>query len=156
MSPEDAQATYDELRGLLEKSGFSWVAENVDVQLHAGVREEHALTRYQEPLEKDQPARKPSKRTEKVTGRRSHTAQEKLSLLLDEIERCVIVPMHIADELPRTLSTPQNPLNSIELINDATGKTEFRIDPAKSVGGKHIEQLAAALRHIREGLGHAD
>ena len=156
MSPQDAQDTYDNLRRPLEEFRFSWVTENVDAKLQLGVHEDVSLSRYRESLSKDEPAREPRGKPERVTGRREHTEQEKLLLLIDEIERCVIVPIRIADELPKSLSTSKKRLNSIELIDDETRTTEFKIDPVKSVGGEHIEQLTSALRRIREGLGHAD
>ena len=150
MSPEDAQDIYDDLRRLLAQFGFSWIVENVDAKLQDGVHEDVTLPRYRESLNAVEAPREPRGGRERVTGRRGHTEPEKLTLLLDEIERCVIVPIRIANEIPRTLSTSEEPLDSIELINDETGETEFRIDAITSVGSEHVEDLKAVLRHIRE------
>jgi hypothetical protein len=153
MSPEDdVHSTYDDLRKLLVETKFAWVIDNVDVKLRNGIPQDYNVPRYRESLEEDTANKARRERKETVTGIRPYDEKEMLSLLIDEIERCIIVPLQIADALPKTLSTSTTPLDGIEIVDNETGKTAFRVTPGQPVGGELVVTLADAIRRLRKGL----
>ena len=140
MLAENAESTYEDLLQLLKEAGYEWVIENVEVLIDNGVPQEEKLVRYKEPTEADDFERRPSQRTETVLGHRSHTPDEKLQLLLQEMHRCLVFPLQIAGELTRRLSSEGNTITAIELV-DESDSVEFTINSSNS--GLMIQEKAA-------------
>jgi hypothetical protein len=152
MSPEDANGIYGELRKLLHQNGFDWVNRNADVELQIGTAQAESFPRYQEDLEEDNSEPTRRARRETVIGMHLHTEQERLTVLLDEIDRCIILPLRIAESLPRRLSTSSEPIVGIEIGDDDPGASLFRISSTEPDVGEHVVDLSDAVREIRGRL----
>jgi len=90
-----SKITYEELREILIEGGFKWVADNIDLTIEDGIRQEYVLPRY---LENSLKTRK-----EKVIGTRPFTEKEKMDAAIKEIENSLIFPLSIANDLPAML-----------------------------------------------------
>ena len=152
MDPEDARSIYEELRELLGENGFGWVVENLDVELDRGVQDVQELPRFQEFPPGEQPARRRRERRERVIATRPHTDLERLSLILDEIDRCLIIPLRIANDLPKTLSPSDTPLTGVEVIDNQTGEAVFRAVWTQAVARNQTATLETAITQIRGRL----
>jgi hypothetical protein len=150
MISAEALSIYDELRSLLGDSGFTWILNNVDELEHNGTAEDYSLERYRESSDDENATR--HARRESVIGMRPYTEQERLTLLLDEIERCIIQPIRIANTLPKHLSPSTQASVAIEIVDNNTNDTVFRVGASSSVGGIDVDELATAIDQIRSKL----
>ena len=149
MEPSEAKVIFQELSELLMETGFQWVVENLDVDLNRGIQVTQQLRRFQEPQPGEQSAARQRERRETTISTRPHTEVERLSRMVDEIERCVLLPIRIADDLPKKLSSDGSPLSGIEVVDPETDETVFRIDSRAAVAKDQAASLEADLAQIR-------
>jgi len=150
--PDDSETTFEDLRKMLTETGFAWVVENADIELANGVPQVYRLPRYRESDEKHEPLRPRKEKLEAVAGVRPYNSNEKLKVLVDEIERCIIIPIQIANTLTKSLSTADTPVDRIEIADDEPNTPVFRVIGDQPIGGGHISKLSTAINAIRKGL----
>ena len=152
MEPDEARAIFQELRDLLVETGFTWVVENVEAELNRGVQVAQELPRFQEPPPAGQTAPRRRERRETATSARPHTEVERLGRMLDEIERCVILPIRIANDLPKRLSPNDTPLSAVEVVDTQAETVVFRVDSRTEIASDHTASLEIAIAQIRGRL----
>jgi len=147
----EKDTTFDELRTMLIEANFQWVVDNIDLAVEQGIQEEHQLRRYHEHSKGEESTRKSRERQERVIGSRTPNAREKLEIALDEIERCIVVPLEIANDLPKSLAASSDSPVAVEVINDATNETVFKVSVDELVDSTLLSNLSKAIQELRGG-----
>ncbi|SRR5260221_1537263 len=104
---EEAQEQFDELSELLVTNGFEWVVENARAIFKETTELNEFFAKGSEP--------------------------DQLTILFDEIERCIIQPTRLASTLPRRLSTPTSTITKIDVVDDEGVSLSKQVDPKSKV-----------------------
>jgi hypothetical protein len=146
---DELRELYDELLVLLRHAGFDWLIDAIESDISRGVPEEISLPRYYE-ADLEEPQRRRSRAREKVLAMRAFTEKEKITFLLDEIDRVLVEPCQLAAELPNLLRTSDQQNITFDLVDPETNKSEFTSRRLTKRATDHAADLKSLLETLRK------
>jgi hypothetical protein len=145
MTEQDCQQVYQELAAMLQDLQLGWVVEQVEsrVPLPEDMDSEHSgYSSVQAEMTSSQAV---------LTKPVTHTAQEKLLLLIAAAERIVIDTTEIKGELINFLSKQEERLNTAVTMGFASDDNNFTTQPVVEEPTDR-RQVVAELRQLLQAL----
>jgi hypothetical protein len=154
MTEAECEQAFEVVSGAMQAAGLNWVVTQVAEQIRFGkpsTKRIQTTVEHSPEIAVEGVAGRPKRTRETFAFTREYTASERLSLLLDALERAVVLTSQMEAVVRGQLFGKTNGLNSIRLIRtDEPGRDVLEVgagaDPVREKAVQTLYQLVAGLR----------